>query len=63
MLRAAATAACQIGSSMGFGSAAEVVLVAGRGAAGVVASALDMGLAAAALATADAAAELVVKVV
>ena len=48
---------------MGFGSAAEVVLVAGRGAAGVVASALDTGLAAAALATADAAAVLVVKVV
>ena len=63
MLWAGAAAACEIGSSKGVASATQVVLLAGAGAAGVVGSALDMGLAAAGLATADAAVEMVVKVV
>ena len=48
---------------MGMASGTQVVLLAGAGAAGAVGSALDMGLAAIGLATADAAVERVVKVV
>ena len=51
-----------MGSSMGMGSAAQVVLVAGA-EAGVMGSATRVGFATAAIATAAAAVEVVVNVV